>query len=544
MNLWQKPILEKLLSRSFAIFRWLITLVLVLNLASCGEKAVSKEVSTGYTEKPQQISQQFSEVSPPDVIQELRPALEVYRPQVTIVTPNPDEVLQENTVKVNFQVKDLPIFKDPELELGPHLHVILDNQPYVAVYDLKQPLVLPDLSAGTHTLRVFASRPWHESFKNEGAYAQTTFHIFTKSDDNQPDAALPLLTYSRPKDNYGAEPILLDFYLTNAPLHLAAKDNPNDQFGDWRIRTTINGESFVLDRWQAVYLKGFKPGKNWVKLEFLDNQGNPVKNAFNTTVRVINYQPKGKDTLSRIVRGELKAEDVRGIVDQNYVNKPTTEPTPTPTPTVTPTVEITPQPQPAEEKQPIPETKVPEIPQTQPTELPQKEVTPTPEATELPQKVVPEPEKQRFGGIFNRRPRPTVQPSPSLPPSTPETTPEPQKEVTPATELPQKVIPEPKIIESPTPEPVIPLPETTPESQKEVTPTAEATELPKKVTPEPKKQRFGGFFNRFRPSVQPSPTLTPTLPEIIESPAPEAQPEVTPSPEATELPKTVIPEDN
>ena len=135
----------------------------------------------------------------------MRPALEVYQPQVTIVTPQKDEVLQDSQVTVRFQVKDLPIFKDPEFELGPHLQVILDNEPYRAVYDLNQPLVLSDLSPGTHTLRVFASRPWNESFKNEGAYAQTTFHIFTKTEDNNPDRSLPLLTYNHPQGEYGAE---------------------------------------------------------------------------------------------------------------------------------------------------------------------------------------------------------------------------------------------------------------------------------------------------------------------------------------------------
>jgi hypothetical protein len=416
MNSWQKRVLEKLLPERFPIFRWVMTLMLVLSLTSCGQKAGSQEVSTGYGEKTPQISQiskQFSEVSPPSVIQELRPILEVYQPQVTIVTPTIDEVLQENKVTASFQVKDLPIFKDPQLQLGPHLHVILDNQPYIPVYDLNQPLVLPDLSPGTHTLRVFASRPWHESFKNEGAYAQTTFHVFTKTDDNNPNPKLPLLTYSRPQSSYGAEPILLDFYLTNAPLHLVEKDNPNDEFSDWRIRSTINGESFILDRWQAVYLKGFHPGKNWVKLEFLDNQGNSVKNAFNTTVRLIDYQPKGKDTLSRIVRGELTADEVRPIVDSNYRFIPKPEPTPS--------VEKTPQIEPKVEKQPIPKTEVPkesktqseqpklEIPTATPSPSlsptpaePQPEVTPTPESTPLPKKVAPQPTKSKFGGFFNR----------------------------------------------------------------------------------------------------------------------------------------------
>ncbi|MCX7596594.1 MAG: hypothetical protein N2235_23165, partial [Fischerella sp.] len=365
MNFWRTAALTLLKS--------LMAIVLVLSFTSCGEKAVSQEPFGSSRESPQITTKQFSEVSPPAVIQELRQSLEVYQPQVSILTPQPDEVLQDNTVAVRFQVKDLPIYKDPQLEMGPHLHVILDNEPYIAVYDLKQPLVLSNLAPGTHTLRVFASRPWYESFKNEGAYAQTTFHIFTKSDDNNPDPALPLLTYSSPQGNYGAEPILLDFYLTNAPLHLVAKDNPENQFADWRIRCTINGESFVIDRWQAVYLKGFKPGKNWVKLEFLDNQGNPVKNKFNSTVRLITYEPKGKDTLSKIVRGELSADRVRSIVDPSYTAKiPTAEPTPTPTPTPTP--EPTPaETQPEEEKQPVLKIE------------PTPTATPTPEPTPEPQ---------------------------------------------------------------------------------------------------------------------------------------------------------------
>ncbi|QKQ76871.1 hypothetical protein [Nostoc sp. TCL240-02] len=534
MNSWQKRVLEKLLPERFPILRWIITLVLVLSLTSCGEKADSQEVSTGYRENPPQISQiskQFSEVSPPSVIQELRPSLEVYQPQVAIVTPKPDEFFQDNKVTASFQVKDLPIFKDPQLQLGPHLHVVLDNQPYIPVYDLNQPLVLPELSPGTHTLRVFASRPWHESFKNEGAYAETTFHVFTKTDDNNPDPKLPLLTYSRPQSSYGAEPILLDFYLTNAPLHLVDKENTNEGFSDWRIRVTINGESFVFDRWQAVYLKGFQTGKNWIKLEFLDNQGNPLKNAFNTTVRLIDFQPKGKDTLSKIVRGELTADEVRGIVDPNYKLTPT------------PSVEKTPQIQPKVEKQPLPETEVPKESKTQPKEpklevptvVPsptlsptpseaQPTVTPTPESTPLPEKVAPQPTKPKVDGFFNRRasktptPEATVEPSPSLPPTLPE------------------------IIEPPAPEIITP----TPEPQPEVMPTPESTPLPEKVAPQTTKSRFGGFFKRRtsktptpQVTVAPSPSLPPTLPEIIESPIPET---ITPTPESTPLTKISAPE--
>ncbi len=309
----------------------------------------------------------IAETSPPVAIQELGKAFEDYQPQVDILSPKPNEVLSDNTVSVRFQVKDLPIFKDEKLGLGPHLHVLLDNRTYQAVYDTSKPLVFENLDPGTHTIRVFASRPWHESFKNEGAYAQVSFHVFTKTGENRPDPALPLLTYSRPQGSYGAEPIMLDFYLTNAPLHLVAQESAKDDIPDWRIRCTVNGESFVLDRWQPIYLKGFKPGKNWIQLEFLDEKGNLINNVFNNTVRVIAYEPGGKDTLSRLTRGELSASEARGIVDPNYVPEepqptpspspvtPTPNPTPTPTPTlVVPPIRPTPSPTPGVKSSPLP----------------------------------------------------------------------------------------------------------------------------------------------------------------------------------------------
>ncbi|MDP5016411.1 MAG: hypothetical protein NWQ43_03750 [Dolichospermum sp.] len=405
MNTGCRKFFKSLFSTGFPIIKWVIALVLVVNLSSCVEAVKSQEVSINpFMKAPpaSEISGTFSETAPPDVIQALRPSLEGYQPQVSILSPQIDEILPDNIVKVKLQVKDLPIFKDPQWQLGPHLHLILDNQPYIAVYDLNQPVVLSDLSPGTHTLRVFASRPWHESFKNEGAYAQATFHVLTKTEENNPDSKLPLLTYSRPNGGYGAEPIMLDFYLTNAPLHSLAETNPDDTMSNWRIRSTVNGESFILDRWQPIYLKGFKPGKTWVKLEFLDNQGQPVKNAFNTSIRLINYQPNGQDTLSKIVRGELTADEVRGIVDPNYTAKiPVTEPTPAtkiekqPIPEVK-IPEVTPTPAPKVEKQPIPEVKVPEVIPTPATKVEKQPIPEVkiPEVTATPVASPPAPQAE------------------------------------------------------------------------------------------------------------------------------------------------------
>ncbi|MDJ0599671.1 MAG: hypothetical protein QNJ37_12620 [Crocosphaera sp.] len=269
----------------------------------------------------------LTEVAPPSAIQELKEVLAQYHPQVTIISPKPQQMFSETNVSVQLAVKDYPLFKDETLGLGPHLHLFVDNEPYRAVYNVDEPIILENLTPGTHTLRVFASRPWHESFKNEGAYAQTTFSVFTETEDNSPSSNLPLLTYSRPQGSYGAEPIMLDFYLTNAPLHFVAQRDPDDDIVDWRIKATINGETFLIDTWQPIYLKGFEPGKNWVQLEFIDEQGQEVNNAFNDTVRVITYEPKGEDTLSKLVRGELAVEVARSIVDPNYVYVLEPEPT-------------------------------------------------------------------------------------------------------------------------------------------------------------------------------------------------------------------------
>jgi len=288
--------------------RALVAVLLAGILAGCGGDRVEPEqpVAEEPTAPPKIV-----EVAPPTVLRELEEPLARYRPQVSVLSPQNGETIEATSVAVQFDVKDYPLFKNEEFGAGPHLHVILDNEPYRAVYSAAEPITFEDLSPGTHTVRAFASRPWHESFKNEGAFARVTFNVFTDTQSNNPTPGEPLLTYSRPKGTYGAEPIMLDFYLTDAPIALGG--------ADWRVRATINGESFVMDSWMPVWLEGFEPGQNWIELEYIDAEGNPVVNAFNNTARLITLQPGGEDTLSRLVRGELSAEMARGIVDPNYV---------------------------------------------------------------------------------------------------------------------------------------------------------------------------------------------------------------------------------
>ncbi|MEM9149816.1 MAG: hypothetical protein AAGB19_05120, partial [Cyanobacteria bacterium P01_F01_bin.3] len=245
-----------------------------------------------------------------------------YQPQVDIIYPKADQVIDTDQVKVKLKLKGLSVYKDEDLDLGPHIQVILDSQPPRSVYSLSESVTFDQLTPGSHTLRVVAVTPWGESFKNEAAYAQTTFHVFAATGENTPNPEQPLLTYLEPQGTYGAQPILLDFHLNNAPLHQVAQASSSDNIVDWQIRCSVNGQSFIFDQWQPLYLKGLNPGRNWIQLTLIDREGNPIKNVFNSTVHTFTYDPNQRDSLSQLIRGELPIEKVGQIVDQGYEPPP------------------------------------------------------------------------------------------------------------------------------------------------------------------------------------------------------------------------------
>ena len=361
--------------------------LLTILLTACGDRLTATNLPTSETSNLPVVQGRISEVAPPALIQELRPSLERYAPQVTILSPLAEQVFDDTQVIVKLQVSDLPIFQDDTLKLGPHLSLIVDNEPAAPIYDLKQPIILENLAPGTHTLRVLALRPWQESFKNDGAFAETTFHILTKTGKNDPDNNLPLLTYSSPQGIYGAEPILLDFYLSNAPLRLSNTANGDNNLQNWRIRVTVNGESFLLDTWEPIYLKGFAKGNNWVQLEFIDGKGNKIENEFNTSVRVISFDPSYQDGLSQLVRGDLSPTIARSIVDPNYQTIPSPEEE---TPVIEPETSIVEEENPIVEETPVIEPESP-IVEEKPVETETVEkVEETPEAIESPLTTIPE----------------------------------------------------------------------------------------------------------------------------------------------------------
>src|SRR6266513_5005596 len=112
------------------------------------------------------------------------------KPALKIAMPAKNATINGSTVDVKLELSgDLKGYmphKDPATGKGNHIHVILDNQPYEAYYELNQPFELRNLSEGKHTLRVFPSRPWHESFKNEAAFQMVSFTVKGGGDATKP----------------------------------------------------------------------------------------------------------------------------------------------------------------------------------------------------------------------------------------------------------------------------------------------------------------------------------------------------------------------
>jgi hypothetical protein len=137
---------------------------------------------------------------------------------------------------------------------GQHVHLILNDREYRAIYDLSEPVVFEDLPAGTHVLRVFPGRDWHESVKTPGAFAMRTFHVGDGDPAPPMDLEGPLLTYSRPVGEYAgaaADSILVDFYLSGVRL------SPEG----FRVRVEVDGVGEALiNQWAPHLLVGLPDG--------------------------------------------------------------------------------------------------------------------------------------------------------------------------------------------------------------------------------------------------------------------------------------------
>ncbi|MDT5159451.1 MAG: hypothetical protein QOH51_3808 [Acidobacteriota bacterium] len=326
-----------------------VLLLLSAALTGCSSDMNANNANANAAASPTPAAvQTLSVVERPQSVKDMqtqRGKEEAASPVLKIVEPKEGATVNGSTVKLNLslagELNGYEPHKDPSTGMGNHIHVILDNQPYEAYYNLHEPFELRNVAEGPHTIRVFASRPWHESYKNEGSFQMVSFTVKGGGDASKPattnsgqkmadqsgadkkvispvkpqsqansnkpaadstpaptpegkdmqastggavDKAKPLLTYSRPKGEYKpptADPIMIDFWLTNAKLQ--------GDGGDYRVRYSVDGgEAKYIDKWEPIWLTGWTAGKHTIKLELVDKSGNPVVNGdYNSTSRDI-----------------------------------------------------------------------------------------------------------------------------------------------------------------------------------------------------------------------------------------------------------------
>jgi len=220
--------------------------------------------------------------------------------KLVIIAPREGQVLPKanDSVFVVLNVTGMDLAKPTDSDStrgiayskqGSHVHVIVDEKPYMGDYKNGQPLNVGVLASGKHTIRAFPSRSYHESVKAPGAFSSRTFYVGSGpakgvKDTTGPNLKGPMLTYSRPKGTYSvadAKKLLLDFYVTGAKL------GPDD----YKIAVSIDGKDMgTLTNWTPYYIMGLDPGKHTISLKLLDPKGDVVPGAFNSPSSEITIQ--------------------------------------------------------------------------------------------------------------------------------------------------------------------------------------------------------------------------------------------------------------
>lgn len=212
-------------------------------------------------------------------------------------TPTEGETISGNSVTFNYEVTNYELgaqTQDADQKplansaQGQHIHLILNNEPYHALYE---PTHQIELDNGHYVAISFLSRSYHESVKQPEAFKVSQFTV-GEGEGEDVDLSAPMLFYSRPKGNYtGAdtETVLFDFYLVNTEIGANAN----------KVRVTVNGDQeFMVDEWAPMVLEGLPMGENTVKIELVDSEGNLVESPFNSEERTFTLEETAEEPAS------------------------------------------------------------------------------------------------------------------------------------------------------------------------------------------------------------------------------------------------------
>jgi outer membrane biosynthesis protein TonB len=333
----------------------------------------------------------LQEVAPPAAVQQVQAALAERQPQVSIQIPRDGSDLPAGPIKLQVQVRDWPLVDAGVLGLGPHLVVQVDDLPPQRLttsrsgqFPTRLDAELPPLGPGSHRLTAYAAKPWGEAVKSPGAWDQVRVNRVAANPLATPQLGTPQLIGVSTADLAGREPVLLDWLLIDAPLQ-GLRDND----GSWRLRVTVNGDSFLVDQNSPLWLKGWQSGSNSVLMELVDGRGAPLNPPFNTLVSEVTINSSSPTPSWQ--RGRLEASELAQLLGEQPVTPTDPEPKPEPEPEPVPEAPVEAigiNPPPASEPQIVAEP----LPATEPQSPLEAEALPEPEPLPEPEQL-PDPEQ-------------------------------------------------------------------------------------------------------------------------------------------------------
>ncbi len=171
---------------------------------------------------------------------------------------------------------------------GQHIHFILDNTPYKALYEPTNDVTLANNTE--HYLMAFLSRSYHESIKTKGAAIMYHFKIDEKGNLKKlEDPTTPMIIYSRPKGDYIGKDtanVLLDFYIWNGTLdsnYSVQADISNEDKPSQQLMVTFT-------KWEPHFIQNLGTGKCKVKLTLLDKEGKQADGHLTSATREFNLK--------------------------------------------------------------------------------------------------------------------------------------------------------------------------------------------------------------------------------------------------------------
>lgn len=261
-----------------------------LLLTACGDSSTTETTETttvdsaAATQMPQQSAVTLADIGDSEEFPNAALSFGTVK-----ATPQGDSVKVSFTFNVkNYQLKNQTGDSTSKVcnnsEKGQHIHFILDNKPYVALYEPKHEVVLPKNSE--HHLLVFLSRSYHLSLKNKEAAALYTFKIDDKGNLQKLDnPTTPMVFYSRPKGDYlgkDTKNVLFDFYVWNGKLGADG----------YKVKADVNANgantSFDITDWKPQFLQNLPMGKQSITLTLVDKDGKKVEGPETQVTREFN----------------------------------------------------------------------------------------------------------------------------------------------------------------------------------------------------------------------------------------------------------------